>query len=96
MTVKNKIIGFYRVEHTALSLSMRLMDKFDFIKLDRKKNNGFNSSFPKEKYPFMLVLISGAKIEACKKLNSEHFAKMKYSKMYKAKYDLSKAQYRQF
>jgi len=88
------VIGFYRVEHTALSLSMRLMDEFPNIKLTRKKNFDCNPGFPSNEYPFMLILESGASIEECKKIHSSHFARFKYDKNYRMKYDLSNLYYK--
>lgn len=87
-------IGFYKIEHTPLSLTMALMDKFPGIKIERKPNDKSNPGFPVEEYPYMLKLKGGAKIEDVKKAHSEHFAKMKTSKDYANKYDLSKAYYR--
>ena len=41
-----KTIGYYKCEHTAMSLSLRLMDDFKGIELTRIKNSGFNPGFP--------------------------------------------------
>lgn len=93
----SKAIGFYKIEHTALSVSMRLMDDCPYIKLSRKENDNSNPGFPKNIYPFMLILENNIiKIEECRKINSEHFGRMKFDKNYKMKYDLSKSYYRSY
>jgi hypothetical protein len=91
-----KTIGYYKCEHTAMSLSLRLMDDFKGIELTRIKNSGFNPGFPVSEYPYELVLISGAKIEDCKKIHGEHFVRFSRDKRYKEKYDLSKSYYRKW
>jgi hypothetical protein len=89
-------IGYFEIEKTCLSVSMRLMDDFPGIKLDRVKNDGYNPGFSVDKYPFMLILKSGAKLEDCKKVMADHYAKFANNKVYKNKYSVADAYYKNY
>jgi hypothetical protein len=94
--MNNKIIGYMTLEKTAISLSLRLMDDFPGIKLDRTKNDGYNPGFPVDKYPFMLVLKSNENLDECKKIKADHFAKFANNKIYKNKYSVADAYYKNY